>query len=214
MKKQFRYALGEILIVIVGITIAFSLNKCSENKKDEATRLQYLQNIKNDLEIDKKNLESNLETISLKIDNLNKALPLINTDNPEKVNAMRSIYPVFTATAFYPKDITYQTMINSGDFKLIDDFDLKAAIETHYSDYNIMLKDYERLEIIHREYLGKYMIDHSDFDAMRRGELGYSNEKLLKNILQSIQGSLYIKYKATERGLISCDSLLNTLSNY
>ncbi len=49
MKKQIRYALGEILIVIVGITIAFSLNKCSENKKDEAIRVQYLQNIKNDI---------------------------------------------------------------------------------------------------------------------------------------------------------------------
>ncbi len=145
---------------------------------------------------------------------MNNALPLINTDNPEKVNAMRSIYTVFTATPFYPKDITYQTMINSGDFKLIDDFELKAAIETHYSDYNIMLNDYERLEIIHREYLGKYMIEYSDFDAMRRGELGYSNEKLFKNILQSIQGSLYIKYKATERGLMSCDSLLNVLSDY
>jgi len=124
------------------------------------------------------------------------------------------MYSVFNSTDFFPKEVTYQTMINSGDFKLIDDFDLKAAIETHYSNYKIILKDYERLDIIHKEYLGKYMIDNSDFDVMRQGQFGYSNEKLLKNILQSINGALYIKSNATERGIKNCDSLLTILKDY
>ncbi|MGG5485632.1 hypothetical protein [Gaetbulibacter sp. PBL-D1] len=54
MKKKFTYALGEILIVIVGISIAFTMNKCSENSKSEALKQQYLENIKSDIEIDKK----------------------------------------------------------------------------------------------------------------------------------------------------------------
>lgn len=214
MKKGIRYALGEILIVIIGITIAFSMNKCADDRKDNALRLQYLSNIKSDIETDKKNLEANFEAIGKKIQNLNEILPLINTDNPEKAAIRHKMYGVFTSTPFFPKDITYQTMINSGDFKLIDDFDLKAAIETHYSNYKIMLKDYERLEIIHKEYLGRYMIDNSDFDAMRQGAFGYSNEKRLKNILQSINGALYIKSNATERGIKNCDSLLTKLNDY
>ncbi|WP_299337202.1 DUF6090 family protein [uncultured Psychroserpens sp.] len=214
MKKSLRYALGEILIVIVGISIAFSLNKCADNKKDEALKTQYLQSIKSDIEVDKKNLEANYAAIGAKIQNLKEVLPLINTDNPKKMTSMNKLYSVFTSSNFHPKDITYQTMINSGDFKLIDDFDLKAAIETHYSDYKIMLKDYERLDIIHKEYLGKYIINNSDFDAMRQGKFGYSNEKQLKNILQSINGALYIKINATERGIKNCDSLLTILKMY
>ncbi|WP_430466669.1 DUF6090 family protein [Winogradskyella ouciana] len=211
MKKGVRYAIGEILIVIVGITIAFSMNKCADEKKDDTLKQQYLENIKNDIEVDKKNLESISQSIGMKIGVLNEVLPLINTDNPEKRSKMNKIYSVFTSSDFFPKDVTYQTMINSGDFKLIDDFDLKAVIETHYSNYKIMLKDYERLDIIHKEYLGKYMIDNADFDAMRRGQFGYSNEKLFKNILQSVNGALMIKKAATERGIKSCDSILTIL---
>lgn len=214
MKKGIRYALGEILIVIVGISIAFSMNKYADNKKDKALKKQYLSNIKSDIETDKKNLEANFEAIGAKIKNLTELLPLINTDSPEKAKNISKMYSVFSSTDFFPKDVTYQTMINSGDFKLIDDFDLKAAIETHYSNYKIMLKDYERLDIIHKEYLGKYMIDHSDFDAMRQGQFGYSNEKRLKNILQSINGALYIKSNATKRGIKNCDSLISILEAY
>ena len=211
MKKGIRYALGEILIVIVGITIAFSMNKCADQKKDDSLKQQYLENIKSDIEIDKTNLESISQSIGKKIETLNNVLPLINTDNPEKRQKMNTIYSVFTSADFFPKDVTYQTMINSGDFNLIDDFDLKAAIETHYSNYKIMLKDYERLNIIQKEYLGKYMIEHVDYDAMRRGQNGYSNEKLFKNILQSVNGALMIKKAATERGIKSCDNLLGIL---
>ncbi|WP_299119466.1 DUF6090 family protein [uncultured Winogradskyella sp.] len=211
MKKEIRYAFGEILIVIVGISIAFSMNKCADNKKDETLKNQYIENIKSDIKVDKKNLESNVESIGKKIEILKEVLPLINTDNPKKMAAIYKVYPVFTSTDFFPKDVTYQTMINSGDFKLIDDFELKAAIETHYSNYKIMLKDYERLNIIHKEYLGKYIINNADYDAMRQGKFGYSNEKLFKNILQSISGALTIKKKASELGIKNCDSLLKIL---
>ena len=105
-------------------------------------------------------------------------------------------------------------MINSGDFKLIDDFKLKAAIEEHYSNYKSILKDYSRQETIHKEYLGNYLINHADYDAMRQGQFGFNNEALLKNILQSMNGSFGIKKEATERGIKSCDSLLVVLNKY
>lgn len=105
-------------------------------------------------------------------------------------------------------------MINSGDFKLISDFDLKTAIETHYSSYKGILKDYERQEIIHKQYFGPYLIDYADYDAMRRGEFGLSNEKRLKNILQSMSGAFMYKKMASERGIKSCDSLIEVLNNF
>ncbi|MDT0559233.1 DUF6090 family protein [Ichthyenterobacterium sp. W332] len=215
MKKQFRYAFGEILIVIVGISIAFSMNKCADHSKDTKQRQQYLSSLKRDLEVDKQNLAANVIAIEEKLQGLNEIMPLLNTDAPNK----QRIFPVLfrkvaVLTNFTPKDITYQTMINSGDFKLINDFDVKTAIETHYSGYKTILKDYERQEIIHKEYFGPYLIDYADFDAMRRGELGLSNEKRLKNILQSMSGAFSYKKMASERGVISCDSLIGVLDSF
>ncbi|WP_418602778.1 DUF6090 family protein [Hwangdonia sp.] len=212
MKKQFKYAIGEILIVIVGISIAFSMNKCAEIQKNDALKKQYLENIKSDVEIDKQHLKNNSDAIDTKIKTINEVIPLLDTGTPASGKSIYKIFNVFNLTEFYPKDITYQTMINSGDFKLIDDFGLKTAIEEHYSNYKSILKDYERQEIIHKDYLGNYMVFNMDFGAMRKGESGLKDEKLFKNILQSMSGSLIIKKSATERGIKSCDSLLTVLN--
>uniref|UniRef100_UPI00351454AC DUF6090 family protein n=1 Tax=Psychroserpens sp. XS_ASV72 TaxID=3241293 RepID=UPI00351454AC len=215
MKKiNWQYTLGEILIVIIGITIAFSMNKCSELKTNETLKTQYLSNIKQDIEADKKTLQENANAIGAKIQTLNGFMPLLNTENPEKIKRTQELFSVFGLSSFFPKDITYQTMVNSGDYKLIDDFKIKSAIESHYSSYKSILKDYERLEIIHREYLGDYLINHVNYDLMRQGQFAFQDETLLKNILQSIYGALIIKKNATERGIENCNGMLSTLSTY
>ncbi len=213
MKKiNWQYAFGEVLIVIIGISIAFSMNKCAEASKDNKLRLQYLNSIKNDLEIDKATLKANAEELGKKMGTIQNVMPLFNAQDQEKKKGIRQIFRIMQLADFNPKDITYQSMINSGDFSLIEDFELKTAIETHYSDYKSILKDYERQEIIHKEYVGDYFIHNIDYDAMGRGELGFKNEKLLRNILQSMNGAFNLKRKASERGVKSCDSLINIIS--
>ena len=215
MKKiNWQYTFGEILIVIIGITIAFSINKCADNSKNKADKFQYLTNIKSDIITDKEQLENNLESINEKIKTSREIIPLLETNAPEKMSIMRKLFSISSVTSFTPNDITYQTLINSGDFKLINDFNLKKTIEQHYSSYKILLKDYERQETIHKEYLGPYFINHANFDAMRQGQFGLENERLLKNILQSMNGAFMLKQKATETGIKSCDSVVKILNNY
>lgn len=215
MKKiNWQYAFGEILIVIIGISIAFSMNKCAEIKKNNTQKKLYLENIKSDVKIDKNNLQKNSALIGQKIQTINEFIHLISNDDSLNGKSIFKLFTVFNLTEFYPKDITYQTMINSGDFKLIDNFELKAAIEEHYSNYKSILKDYERQEIIHKDYLGDYMIHNMDFEAMKKGQSGLKNQNLFKNILQSMNGSFLIKKTASDRGIKSCDNLLTILNKF
>lgn len=215
MKKiNWQYTFGEILIVIIGISIAFSLNECAQNAKDQSQKIQYLTNIKNDVNADKLQLESNIKEISEKIMLTKEIIPLLGTNNPNLLRSQHKIFQVANITNFTPNNITYQTLINSGDLKLIEDFKLKKAIESHYASYAAMLKDYERQEAIHKEYLGPYFIHHTNFDAVRTGQIAFSDEKLLKNIIQSMSGSFQFKLQATEKAISSCDSLLNILKNF
>ena len=75
-----------------------------------------------------------------------------------------------------------------------------------------MLKDYERQENIHKEYLGSYFIHNVDYDAFKQGKFGFQDEKLLKNIIQSMSGSFQFKMNATKKGIASCDSLIQILN--
>ena len=51
------YAIGKIVLVVIGILIALSINNWNENKKKNETVKVYLQNFVEDLKDDKKNLE-------------------------------------------------------------------------------------------------------------------------------------------------------------
>jgi hypothetical protein len=210
---NWKYTLGEILIVIIGITIAFSMNKCANDAQNESQKQQYLINLKNDVTADKSRLEEIVVELERKIETANRILPILNSGQPDKIKIIGDIFSIATIANFSAKDITYQTLINSGDLKLIDDFDLKTAIEAHYSNYKVMMKDYERQENIHKQYLGNYFIHHVDYDAFKQGIFGFDDEKLLKNIIQSMNGSFSLKLNASKKGIESCNQLIATLSN-
>lgn len=212
MKKlNWHYTLGEILIVIIGISIAFSMNKCADNSKNKAQKNQYLTSIKNDVETDRIILEENVKAIEEKIKIASEILPKLNTNAPDKMSVVGKVFNIVVLNNFTPNDNTYQALINSGDFKLIDDFNIKTAIEKHYSIYEIIQKDYLRLENIQKEYVGDYFIHHVDYDDFSKGEFGFKDEKLLKNIILSMRGAFDLKLKASQKGLESCDSLIATI---
>ena len=67
MKKKLTYAFGEILIVIIGISLAFAMNKWGEDRSNKAQKEQYINNLKQDIVADKEQLEANLIIIKEKI---------------------------------------------------------------------------------------------------------------------------------------------------
>ena len=109
---NWKYAFGEILIVIIGISIAFSMNKCANDSKNEKQKQQYLNNLKNDVLSNKIQLEKNYLEIETKFNTANKIIPFLNTDNPAKMGVIRDIFNIATITNFESNDITYQTLIN------------------------------------------------------------------------------------------------------
>ena len=50
--KYFKYAIGEIILVVIGILIALSINNLSNNNKDRELEKQYISSLINDLEAD------------------------------------------------------------------------------------------------------------------------------------------------------------------
>ena len=45
----FKYAIGEIVLVVIGILIALSINNWNETNKNEREQIVFLNNLKNDL---------------------------------------------------------------------------------------------------------------------------------------------------------------------
>lgn len=207
--------MGEILIVIIGITIAFSLNKCSVQKDNDRLSEMYLTNLKRDLEQDKSSLEVNLEKFESKRNKINNITSLLSSGSNLDGQHNALIFEVSDLEKFKPNNVTYNTLVNSGDFKLIKDFNLRKAVEAHYNNtYNTILSDYLRMENIHKVYLADFYIYKIDYDKFKTNEFVFDDKKLLLNILISTEGASQIAKEASIMGIESCDRLLQQIEAY
>lgn len=210
-KENWKYTLREIVIVIIGISIAFSMNKCSDNLKDNNLRVEYLTNLIRDVEADKIQLEKNIEAINKKLAICSEIIPVLNSEKSQDMRLMNNIFAIVKYENFSPKNITYKTLINSGDLKLIEDFKLKTAIQQHYADYDEMSDDYVRHTSLIKDYLGNYLVNHADYDQIPQGKGPFLDEIKLKNIVRALLTTFDDKKSATLLGIESCDILIGEI---
>ena len=59
--KYLKYAIGEIVLVVIGILIALQLNQSSENRKTNNTRQEYYQQLLEDLNRDKQYINETIK---------------------------------------------------------------------------------------------------------------------------------------------------------
>lgn len=68
MSKYFKYAIGEIILVVVGILIALQINEWNQAKKDRKLEKQYYCRLLEDVKQDYSNYEYSLELLNERID--------------------------------------------------------------------------------------------------------------------------------------------------
>lgn len=70
--RYLLYAIGEIILVVIGILIALQVNNWNEKRNDEVEVATYLEQIEAELDIDIQALDSRIEKVDRIIDYLNK----------------------------------------------------------------------------------------------------------------------------------------------
>lgn len=167
-----KYALGEIVLVVLGILIALQINNQNELSKARELEKVYLKEWRSDIE---SNLESSKSTIewieymvprlmllleesakeqiSLPIDSLNYYLSLIQG------------MPTYLST-----DRIYNNIIGSGDFKLIRSFELKNQIAAYYQlvDLIKVVQNTHELQLVNSYQ--PFILKKLDFQAIQ-GEM-------------------------------------------
>jgi len=167
--KYLKYAIGEILLVVIGILIALSINNWNENKKKKETVKVYLQNFVEDLKDDKKNMEL-LEGHNLfryhSLQHLLKLsgepqfksyndyyynIPPLSNYNPWKGAFPEEFNKEFVQLTFEASqqslsyDLNQSTineLKNTGFFSFLDNNGLKESINNYYEEWNWRLGEH------------------------------------------------------------------------
>jgi hypothetical protein len=150
LTKYLLYAIGEIVLVVIGILIALQINNANELRKQREKEVHYLTNIQNDLRLNIQEIDRYIETRSQRIASAQSIIehfegkPLADLDkfNKEAID-------IYTWKKFFQSDNTFQELRNSGNLGLISN----EAIKDGLLDLDNL---YKKL---------KYEEDHFRYDA-------------------------------------------------
>lgn len=116
----FKYAIGEILLVVIGILIALQINNWNENRKLKIITSEYIGNLKSDIVQDTIGLNNIIQTgkDQVKIIEDFKAYLLESNDPlPIKVDSALNLKVAFYT--YFPINQTYLDIQYSGNSKLL-----------------------------------------------------------------------------------------------
>ena len=145
--KYFKYAIGEIILVVIGILIALSINNWNDNRKNSQKEYQYLQGLKKDLE---SNLLE-LDRVISKTAYTYQASDSILKHKRGEIDSFK-LHRFFSCvlggigyTVYIVQEGTIQDIIGSGNLDLIKNDSIRRAIGSWQANLNFM-REWEHLD--------------------------------------------------------------------
>jgi len=205
--KYFKYAFGEIILVVIGILIALSINNWNENRKERAQEQELLMQLQSEF-------QSNLEQLDQKTGMRNQMISaslklLHNIDYPETRHT-DSIIKYMGLTAINP---TFDPIVNdinsSGRIQLLQDRNLKerlarwtseviqvteeeqAWIVIRNNEYLPMLSQKGLLRNLLNQYWKDNVLSNFHLDEGTRTKIDLGNSKIENNISALLNDPLF-----------------------
>ena len=112
--KYFRYAIGEIALVVIGILIALSINNWNENRKDRILEIKILTEIKENLLNDFQDHNENTAFLSHVVASSQIILDHLNNDLPYQDSLATHFAWLPMAANFDPINSGYELWLSEG----------------------------------------------------------------------------------------------------
>ena len=135
--KYLIYAIGEIILVVIGILIALQINTWNEEKKSNKKELYFLNGIKNDLVIDTTALSALKRGCQLRLSSYKLIDPEfeINEFQQTEIDTSFNFRRLFNRVgSFRPTIGIYDAMISDGQSQIIKNRTLFNRIQSIYQD--------------------------------------------------------------------------------
>lgn len=153
--KYFKYAIGEIFLVVIGILIALQINNWNQQRINNQKEQEILKNIHQEFVENKKQIDNILKERKLLIENCDKVIamfPIKELTRPTLDSLKLYLGGTFSRYTFNPSQGTVNSLISTSSFNLIRNDELKKLLIS-WSD---LVLDYQEEELEAKNYFGKY----------------------------------------------------------
>lgn len=155
--KYLKYAVGEIVLVVIGIVIALQINNWNETRKQYKAEKEFITSVKNDLKQDRDFIQLIIEGIEPKM----KAYEALNSDLPNLYQKERisldSILDIYFKgqRTFYPISGSYQSAVSGNQLTTFRNKDLiHKVVKLYNSSYDRLIDNGQILDV-RWDYLSK-----------------------------------------------------------
>ena len=127
--KYLKYAIGEIVLVVIGIIIALQINNWNETRKIRNQELKYLENLKSDIKLNIDDIAQFLNQGNSSIESASEVLEYYEGKPLKDLNDLNyHVTNVYIWYRFSLHDNTYQELVNSGNIAIISNDCIKNGL--------------------------------------------------------------------------------------
>ena len=239
--KYVKYALGEIILVVIGILIALQINNWNEASKQSKIEQTFLKRLKIDLEENIANWESLIAFQEKRNEGVKAFIKFSLMDNSDSIGMILPHFnPVLRWDDMTINQVTFKEMQSSGKLDIIQNDSIKIKLLQLDQQYQIVLKRNETIKLGHEkgvsEPYGKtvksinyFVLDQSNeelFPRMySREELETYQQQFIDDLMDLVNNQVFLntliasKYNFTlivgemEEARLKAEELLSLINN-
>ena len=187
--KYLLYAIGEIILVVIGILIALQINNSNELKKQRTKEVQFLKNLRSDLIFEASELDRFTKIRQSIVNSAQTALEHFNGKPVENIQLFN--YHTFNVgiwQEFQRNNNTFLELLNSGNLTIISNDSIKNGLLNLDLIHKKIISNREHLRNDLEQYFYNPWFKTVDLDPLAQSYVFYSNQgKFNKDIELSRQ---------------------------
>jgi len=133
--KYFKYAIGEIVLVVIGILIALQINNWNQNRLNQNLESQYYKRLLEDVREEETILQATINYSNQVMSHAENAIAVFENSPDANPNAVDNLIDIYQASQLQDANSassTYKELIASGQINLIQNDSLKTALIRFY----------------------------------------------------------------------------------
>jgi len=189
--RYLKYAVGEIILVVIGILIALQLNEWNDHRKQIKLENEYYCRLLDDVRLDKEQIQNLLQLAEERLVASNQSVRLLLDDNSKKIEigtqislSTKAIY-----SDFEPNNSAYEDLKSGANLNIISDKSIIKELNHYFNRF----EELKSIIMINGKHAVDILFAHSDYFAngsvqasIRDGRFKNGLDEDLKESVQTI----------------------------
>jgi len=207
--KYFKYAIGEIILVVIGILIALQINNWNDKRKDRQRENIILNQLHNQFLENQRLFNLSIRIFENKLSGLNRINSFNELPDKERADSLsRYLQDIFTGYTYNPYNGLIESLLSSASIEVIQNDSIKSLLVS-WKDVIVDYKEEE--DQIHEDInnLNNYFSRNMDFSNIGTSDKGLNTKNIkgfnateFHNHVAKIQFSTSILLNGSERAIV------------